>query len=495
MSELAAVDLGSNSFHMVIARDDSGRLSVLDRLREPVRLLGGVNAEGVLDSESEARALACLQRFGERIRHLPVEQVKAVGTSTLRTLAKNRAFLRAAEAALGHPIRVISGKEEARLIFVGVAQALGDPTSERLVFDVGGGSTEVILGQGFSPDVCESIQVGCVAHTQRFFSSGKLTREAMNQAELAAEAALERTARALRDRTWEMAVGSSGTINAIGEVAKVHEWTNGTINANVLYQLRKKLLDAGRLDRVRVNGLSPDRTQVIAGGLAVVHAIFRQFELTELRPSTGALREGVLYELAGKTNLGDLRAQSVAALSRRFGIDVEQGARVEKTAIRLWQMVSGAGAAQGLSSIEVLRWASRLHELGLSVAYGGYHKHGAYVIEHADLPGFAWSEQRLLATLVRWHRRKLAREALDECYDFEPQRFALMIIVLRLAVLLNRHRENTGDEATASIAVKNLAIELHVPTSEDVPRSLLLVELGLEREQLLKLGWDLAISV
>ncbi|MEN9578168.1 MAG: hypothetical protein RJA70_1177 [Pseudomonadota bacterium] len=495
MSELAAVDLGSNSFHMVIARDDSGRLSVLDRLRDPVRLLAGVNAEGALDRESEERALGCLRRFGERIRHLPRGQVKAVGTSTLRTLSKNRAFLRAAEAALGHPIRVISGKEEARLIFVGVAQALGEPRSTRLVFDVGGGSTEVILGEGFTPEVCESIQVGCVSHTQRFFAAGKLTREAMTQAELAAEAALERTALALRGRSWDLAVGASGTINAIGEIAKVNEWTNGVITANVLDQLRRKLLEAGRLDRVRVNGLSPDRAPVIAGGLAIVHAIFRQFRLTELRPSASALREGVLYELAGKTNLGDLRANSVSAICRRFGIDTEQGARVEKSAVSLWQMVRGPGAAQDFTSLDVLRWAARLHELGLCVAYGGYHKHGAYVIEHADLPGFSWSEQRLLSTLVRWHRRKLSREALDETYDLDPREFALMIAVLRLAVLLNRHRENTGDEATATLTVKGTALQLHVPTSEDTPRSLLLVELTLEAEQLTKLGWELAISV
>ncbi len=436
--QLAAVDIGSNSFHMVVARYTLGQLRVVDRLRETVRMADGLDGKGGISAEARQRGLECLARFGQRIRDLPSLRVRALATNTVRQLSSPQSFLVPAETALGHAIEVVSGREEARLIYLGVAHAQPPrPGQLRLVIDIGGGSTEFIIGRGFEQIERESLQVGCIASTRRFFPGGKLSKKRWKDALTEIGAEFQQFAGQYRALGWQEALGSSGTHKAIGEICAAMKLTKGAITAEALPQLRERLLQADNIAGIELPGLSNDRRPIIAGGVLVLEAAFEALGLQRLMVSKAAMREGILYDMLGRGSENDPRDTSVASLIQRYGIDEIQAARVESTAMRLLEQVAEDWELDD-DDARQLGWAARLHEIGLAVAHSQYHVHGAYLLENSDIAGFSRQEQQVLAALVRTHRRGIPKSAFDPIPDRLMLSAKRKAALLRLAVLLHR---------------------------------------------------------
>ncbi len=438
---LAAVDLGSNSFHMVVSRYLLGQLRTVDRLRETVRLAEGLDHKGGLSAEARQRALDCLSRFGQRIRDIPPQRVRALATNTVRRLAAPQAFLMPAESALGHAIEVVAGREEARLIYLGVAHAQPPKDGDlRLVIDIGGGSTECIIGAGFDAIERESLQLGCVASTRRFFGNGKLGRKRWRDALEEITAEFQQFTGTYRSLGWQEVIGTSGTNKAIGEICAAMKLTKGAVTAEALPLVRERLLQADRIENIDLPGLSSDRRPVIAGGILVLEAAFNALGLERMAVSKAAMREGMLHDMIGRGGANDPRDTSVAALMHRYGIDTAQAARVESTALRLFDQVAQAWQLIDDDRLMLIR-AARLHELGLTIAHSQYHVHGAYVVEHSDIAGFSRQQQQFLSALIRIHRRGIPKSAFDALPErlLAPARRSGAL--LRLAVLLHRAHE------------------------------------------------------
>lgn len=437
---LAAADLGSNSFHLVVARVVDGVPRVVDRLRERIALAAGLDEHDALTPEAQERALTCLARFGQRLRSLGLEDVRAVGTNALRKARNTRAFLKRAERALGHPIEVISGQEEARLIYQGVAHDLPDSPERRLVVDIGGGSTECIVGERFETLQVDSLFMGSVASTAAWFPGGQLRKAAFARAELAARLELEPIERRYRSLGWERAVGASGTILAVEEVLRASGWSRHGIPRKGLERLREAVLEHRSVDTLDLPGLKPERAQVLPGGLAILCALFEAFGIERMEVSQGALREGLLYDMLGRLRHADVREHAIASLTERYRVDPEHAAGVERTALAL---LAQAARAWGLAHEEhrrLLAWAARLHEIGITVSYTGHHKHGAYLVANSDLRGFSRPDQQRLAALIRNHRRKLTDEHLEQLPGRVAEATLRLALLLRLAVRLHRAR-------------------------------------------------------
>ena len=433
---LAAVDLGSNSFRLQIARVENDQLYMLDSLREPVRLAAGLTDDKRLDKAAQQRALACLQRFGERLRDLPHEAVRAVGTNSLR-VAKNAAeFLQQAEAALGFPIEIIAGREEARLIYLGVAQGLPQSDGKRMVMDIGGGSTEFIIGKGLEPLRLESLYMGCVSYSLRYFPDGKINKSNLKQAELAASTELQTIVTEFSRDHWDEALGSSGSARMLCDVLEQNGYSKGGLTRAGLEILREQLLSAGDARRLNLMGLRPDRIPVLPGGFAIMYAAFCEFGIEQMQPALGALREGVLYDLLGRFHHNDMRDVTARQFMRRYHVDMRQAERVTHLADQLAQQFMEGQAGEG--ALHLLGWAASLHEIGISVAHSGYHKHTAYILANADMPGYSKKEQARLSLLALAHRGKLdkVRGLIGNQEDIA------LIMALRLAALFYRNRSD-----------------------------------------------------
>lgn len=472
---LAAVDLGSNSFHLVVARYEHGSLRLIDRLRDSVRLAMGLRADGSLDAERRERALACLARFGQRLRAVPPGRVRAVATNTVRRLANPQTFLLPAETALGHPIEVVNGREEARLIYLGVAHDLATSKQRRLVVDIGGGSTEFIIGQGFEALEKESLQMGCVASTLRFFGDGKFTLKRWKQAQTEIAVELQQFAADYKARGWGEAVGSSGTAKAIGAIVQANGWSDQGITAASLVRLRDAILDAGSVDSLRLAGLAEERTAVIAGGVAIMEAVFTTFALERMTAVETAMREGILYDMVGRATHGDPRAGSIAALASRYAVDRAQAARVHHAAIALFEQVEPAWDFNSLDR-DLLGWAADVHEIGLAIAHSLHHIHGAYIVANSDLAGFSRQGQQALAAIIRSHRRKPDREALDALPERLRRAARRLTALLRLAALLERPRTTEAlpplhieaDDKTLRLELPDHWLDQHPLTRADL---------------------------
>ena len=429
---LAAVDLGSNSFRLQVARVEGNQLYMLDGLREPVRLAAGLTEDKFLNIEVQQQSFAALERFAERLRDLPPGAVRAVGTNSLR-VAKNAAdFIHQAEHVLGFPIEVIAGLEEARLIYIGVAHGLPQSDDNRLVIDIGGGSTECIIGNGLTPLKLESLYMGCVSFTTRFFADGKITRQNLKQAELAARNEFQTIVADYRGQ-WQQAFGSSGTAKAIAEILEQNGFSSNGITREGLEALRAHLLEAGDAQKLSLQGLRPDRVPVIAGGFSIMYAAFCELEIQRMDSALGALREGVLYDLLGRFHDDDMRVVTVKQFMQRYRVDEKQAERVSKRAHFFARQLLGEEA-----ELHLLDWAARLHEIGISVAHSGYHKHTAYITANADMPGFSKKEQARLSMLTLAQRGNLSRlkDQLKNAGSYE------LVMSLRLAVLLHRSRSD-----------------------------------------------------
>lgn len=437
---VAAVDLGSNSFHLIVARLRGGEVHVVDRLREMVRLGAGLTAGGILLDPAQRRALDCLERFGQRLRDLPPGTVRAVGTKTLRSALNAEAFLDKAERLLGHPIDIISGVEEARLIYHGVSRALAFDERRRLVMDIGGGSTELIIGEDGTPLIMESLDMGCVSMSQKHFKDGKITPKSFRRAVLAAQVELEPVEIELRRGRWEEAVGASGTLRAIDKILREAGWSQGGITPAGLQKLTEATLACGHVERLKLPGLNPERAPVFPGGLAILLATFQALGIERMTVSDGALREGLLYDLLGRIRHEDVRERSVAHLAQRFHADHAHARRVSATLRYCLAQVSPPQPLDAEETAQWLGWAAALHEIGLDIAHHQHHKHGAYIVENADLAGFSQQEQQRLAMLVRAHRRKFPLKLFKELAPPWNKAAIPLACLLRLAVLLNRGR-------------------------------------------------------
>jgi len=436
-STVAAVDLGSNSFHCQVGRVVGDQVYPLDALREPVRLGAGLNRDKRIEEDTQERALACLKRFGERLRGFDRHAVRAIGTNTLRVAKNAAAFLRKAEAALGFPIEVVAGREEARLIYLGVAHELPASREKRLVVDIGGGSTEIVIGSGYRPQKLESLFMGCVSYSLRFFEDGKVSKSAMKEAELAARNELQPIVARFRRGNWQQVVGSSGTVRALADVIEQNGFGENGITPAGLDRLRAYLIKAGDMDKVELAGLKPDRVPVFSGGLAILNAVFSELDIDSMAVSGAAMRQGVLYDLLGRFHHRDMRDVTVAQFMQRYHVDALQARRVGSLAFSIFRRVHADSGEPDDAVATSMAWAAKLHEIGISVAFSGYHKHSAYIIANADMPGFSRDEQNRLAVLVQAHRRslrKVARKIEESGVDWN------MVFSLRLAALLYRSR-------------------------------------------------------
>lgn len=433
----AAVDLGSNSFHMVIARVQRKRVEIIDREKEMIQLAKGISVDGHLGMEAQKRALACLRRFGERLRDIPREQVRAVGTKTLRMIRPARNFIRSAEAALGVPIQIVSGYEEARLIYSGLAHSVTNDHNQRLVVDIGGGSTEVIIGKDFEPLRLESLSMGCVTYTDRFIGkSGRLAPSGFRKMHLAACTELETIVQVYQQTGWKIAYGTSGSIKAIAEL--VEDQDGGAVITRSSLQRLARDLVANKVDLSKV---AAARRPVLPAGIAILLAAFEVLSLQDMHVEDAALKEGLLYDIIGRQGHEDARFTTVRKLRDQYKIDVRQAERVTKTALAFWKKLQGP-ALPRVSRTKILTWAAQLHEIGMSISHSGHHHHGYYILRNSDLAGFGRYEQYMLANLVRSQRKTLSANDFEELDEQTLQALTPLIICLRLAVLLHRRRED-----------------------------------------------------
>lgn len=440
---LAAVDLGSNSFRLLIGRVDrtglGDQIRPIDSLKETVRLAAGLGPDGALDAASRQRGLAALARFGERLRSFAPDAVRVVATSTLRVATNARDFIESAEAALGFPISVISGREEARLIYLGAAHELALDGQDRLVVDIGGGSTECIVGRNYDPLLMESVPVGCVTLTARYFENGAIDRKRMRHARYAAREAFAPHARAYRRQGWSYAVGTSGTAKALAQFAM--QCGGVDLGIEHLESLADMLVKAGHVDLVRIDGLKPERRPVIAGGVATMLAAFDEFGIESMRYCPGALRQGALYDMLGRRSGHDMRRITVSRMADGYGVDLAHARNIASSAASLFDALARNLPAEDRSTCaDLIEWAAHLAEVGLSISHDGYHKHSAYIVHHADMPGFSRNEQDVLSRLVLGHAgglRKLRSLVRDE-------REWMMVLCLRIATILHRHRDEAA---------------------------------------------------
>ncbi len=459
---LAAIDLGSNSFRLEIGHLPAGRYRRIDYLKEMVRLGAGLDDAGRLSEEAMARGLACLQRFAARLQGFAPAQVRAVATQTMREARNRDVFLERAQQTLGFPVEVISGREEARLIYAGVAHL--QPADEaRLVIDIGGRSTEMILGQGQVPTAAESFQVGCVGLSMRYFDDGRIDAARLRAAQVAAGAELEEGLQPFGPRHWQTALGSSGTAGAVSQLLATNCITDGRITPEALRWCITRCIEAGHVDRLDFAGLKAERRAVLPGGLAILYTLLTHFGIDSLWPAKGALRQGVIVELHGRraaiaqSRPVDMRDRSIAALQRRFGVDRGQAARVRELALRLFDAVCPDAPLQDRRE---LGWACDVHEIGLMVSHHDHHRHSAYLLAHADVPGFSQSEQRRIGELVIGQRGSLRK--VDG--PLARRLFAWQLLCLRLAVI-KCHARGPIDPRVLSLRARGTEARLRWPAA------------------------------
>ncbi|MEX3605506.1 MAG: exopolyphosphatase [Burkholderia sp.] len=464
---LAAVDLGSNSFRLIVGRVEEtpagSQIYPVDALREPVRLAAGLLRDKMLDRASQERGWEALKRFGERLRDFHSDHVRAVATNTLRVAKNAGEFLGEAEVALGFPIEVIAGREEARLIYAGAVHSVPASVGRRLVVDIGGGSTEFIIGQHYTPIVMESLYVGCVSHSRQFFPTGNVDEYTMRQAELAAKREIQIISGEYKKAGWDQAIGSSGTARALAELVEGNGFNDPGISRGIsrggLEHLKRALIKAENVNRLKLVALKSDRIPVLAGGLSIMLAVFEELGIDYVDTTDGALRLGVLYDLLGRAQHEDMRTVTVEGFMRRYGVDRAQADRIASLATSFYDQLEHTEEAAREEDRTFVGWAAALHEIGLSISHSAYHKHSAYIASNADMPGFSRTDQARLAALVLGHAGKLGK--LSQSRDVEWP----LLFSLRLAALLCRRRTDAGLPDISVLHVKKGGYEVRLPSS------------------------------
>lgn len=489
----AAVDLGSNSFHMVIARLTEGRMQIIDRIKERVRLAEGMDEQRRMSPEAMARGLDCLALFAERLTNIKPDQIRIAGTYTLRRASNARDFVREAAKVLNHPIEIISGQEEARLIYQGVAHTQ-HIEGQVLVVDIGGGSTELIIGEGFEHKALTSRKMGCVSFTQSFFGNGKLGEKAFNAAVLEAQHQLAPIINQYRKLGWQSCLGSSGSIRTVRDVLLGEEWTDGAITLAGLERLKEEMLKHKRVDQLKLAGLTEERQGVFAAAVAILLGLFTSLPIERMEYSDGALREGLLYEFEERLQHHDIRERTALALSTHYRIDKRQATRVERSVLSLFDALSGPWEMPEEPYRAILGWAARLHEIGLAINYSGIHKHSAYILQNTDLPGFNQDDQALLAALVRFHRKGLKLSELPALPNHDEQTVLRCIRILRLAVAAHhRRQDNLLPEWNVQAAGDQLVVTLPLDWCDE--NKLLMQNLEKEHRYCHEQGWPLLFQL
>ena len=490
-SMLAAVDLGSNSFHMIVARhSEDGSLQIIDRIKEMVRLGEGLDENNNISELVQQRALDCLERFGQRLQGIETENVRIVGTNTLRKAKNSPHFLINAQQLLGHPIDIISGIEEARLIYLGVSHTIASDDKKRLIIDIGGGSTETIIGKKFTPNLMESLFMGCVSMTRRFFADGNITKKQLKEADIYARRELERISFPFLKVGWKQVIGTSGSIRSIAKVVHGEGLAEHGITLDAMKQLRKQLLEIGNIDDLTLSGLSEERRPVFVGGFVVLNAIVNTLNIKEIQISDGALREGLLYDLLGRKSHEDVREITIQRMAERYSAQIEHANNVAHTALNIYENLSSAWEIKKSKYEQLLRWAALLHEIGLTIAHAGYHKHGAYLANNSDMPGFSYQDQQFLALLIQTHRQKFDLQIFENlpAKAIEPAR--KLSIILRLSVILRRSRDNVSMPELEFQADQN-SLKLIFPEGWLDLNTLINADLNFEKELLAKIDFEL----
>ncbi len=480
---LAAVDLGSNSFHMIVSSLTDDKLQTVDRLKETVRLAAGLNKRNVLNVATQNNAIACLERFGQRIKDFPEDCVRVVGTNTLRRAKNAEQFIHKAEQAIGHPIHVIAGIEEARLIYIGVSQSLAINGKKRFVMDIGGGSTEYIIGTGNKPKRKESLPMGCVSMNNLFFEDGKISKKSFQQAVFEAEQQLEPFIRDFHTKNWDDAVGASGSVRAIDKVLQATGWSNNGITLKGLKKLVDAICSKSHYSELDLPELSPDRCPVFPGAVAILYASFAKLGIEQMTVSDGALREGLLYDLLGRIHKRDIRSDTVAMLVNRYHTDQSHANRIKKTVSLMINKLQPDFIDNKNEIKQWLDWAADLHEIGHDIAHHQYHKHSAYIIQYGDLAGFSQQDQLILATIVRTHRKQFSKKRFNELPKPWREKAPILTILLRLAVLLNRSRLDTN-LPDIKINIDRKVVELTFPADWITNSPLTLADLNNEADYL-----------
>lgn len=437
---MAAIDIGSNSFHLAIARLDHGEVRKVVSMSEKVQLAAGLDEHNILGAAAERRGLECLSRFVARLDSVPSKRIRIVATNALRQAKNANDFIKRANEILPKPIEIIAGQEEARLIYLGVSHTNAS-SDKRLVIDIGGGSTEFIIGQGFDPLLTQSLQMGCVAFTKKFFADGQITKEAFNQAITAARKEILAINGQYQKVGWSSVIGSSGTIKAIRNVLVAEGWADEQecITYKGVKKLEKLLISIGDVNDIELEGVKEHRKAVFPAGVAVLRAAMKVLGIETIAYSDGALREGVMYDMLGRFASEDVRDRSVLALLKRYSVDKKQAKQVVKTSRQLFEQ---AKDSLGLTSddADLLRRSAFLHEIGLAISHSNYHRHSAYLLEHSDIPGFSQVDQKRMAQLVLNHRRKLKTDTLEQTCQIGGDQLVYLCLLLRIAVLTHHSR-------------------------------------------------------
>lgn len=438
-SELyAAVDLGSNSFHMIVAEINNHQLHIIDRHKDMVRLANGLDENGYLSISKMDEAIASLEKIGQRIAHIPRTHLRIVGTNTLRKAKNSEIFLARAAIALAKPIDIISGREEARILYLGVAHSLASNQGKRLVIDIGGGSTELIIGEDFNPLVRESLHMGCVSYTKKFFSDGRISKSNWKKAVLNAQRQLLPIVSKYKNIGWSIVIGASGSMRSTAKVILENEFSVYGIDNVGIEKLIDYCINLGNIDKLNeVVGLSSRRQPVFIGGLAIIKALFDSLSVINIQTSTGALREGIVYDLSGRLHHNDIRQRTIDHLIKQFEIDKGHSQRVKSTSDSIVKL-SNIKLTQ--RQLDLLDWSASLHELGLNISHSHFEKHAAYIISHAEMPGFSYQEQLKLSVIVALLRRKIKNEWFEKLSEKQLQEVLYLLIIFRLATLLNRPR-------------------------------------------------------
>jgi exopolyphosphatase / guanosine-5'-triphosphate,3'-diphosphate pyrophosphatase len=490
-SLLAAVDLGSNSFHLIIAKIEHGEMRPLEVLAEKVQLGAGLE-NNQLSQQAIDRGLECLGRFAQLLESVEPERIRVVGTNALRIARNRHEFTIPARRILGTRVDVIYGREEARLVYLGVAHSLADDAQSRLVIDIGGGSTEFIIGERFEPQRLESLQMGCVSYGKDCFVDAVINKDNYRQAYDRARLNSWQIRHLYHIGNWEECVGSSGTLQAIETILLQHGWSDGGITRKGLARLEKRLLKFKTADDIKLEGLTAQRRNVIVPGVAIISALFDVLGIENMRTSKGALREGVIYDLMGRLSHEDVRERTVNALMQRYTVDtdtaeiVERRARVFFTATRLsWQLDA--------SDWDLLHWAARTHEIGMAISHKNANRHSAYLLRNADLPGFSQEEQEQLAVLALGHRGKLIDNLFADIADSEQPKLRRLLCIMRLANSF-KYVEKLEQLPEFHIQASEQSLSLEFPEGWLEAHPLTARELAVEQNIFAKIGLELEVS-
>lgn len=494
--EIAAIDLGSNSFHMIVARIVNGSIQILSRLKQKVQLAEGLDQNGVLSQAAITRGIDCLALFAERLQGFSAENVNAVGTYTLRRAVNKEAFLRQAQSVFPYPINIISGQAEAKMIYAGVSHTQPE-SGRKLVVDIGGGSTEIIIGDNFTPLMAESRHMGCVSFAKKFFPQGEISAQNFAQARQSAVNKIEDLAWDYRQLGWQSALGSSGTIKTVHQAIVANYDSEGIITAQRLAQLVEHTLKATHFSRLKLAGLNEDRADVFVPGLAILSAVFDVFQIKQMRYSDGALREGVMYSLEKNFQVTDIRQRTAEGLAAQFNLDRAQAQRVHHSALLLADQFSAWQSPQLATEMrEILLWAALLHEVGIVINHNGMQKHSAYILQHIELPGFDKAQQRLLTTLVRYQIKAFKTEDIAHFTRYKAQDVLTLIRLLRLAVILNKSRQATEETSQIFLKTDRTLTRWQLEFAADYLQHnpLIKKELAIEQAILRENGGDLLFS-